>query len=148
MNKNSVISMFLLAAFTFLLAHNFIPHHHHVNVAESEHHEHHSHGHGHHHHHHDKDDHKKKQEEKSHDEKQHDTHFSLSDFVFIHSDLTNLYSKRKNTKTSYPTGLLAVDSEQSHYGLRIKEKPPLIRCKELIQPYFYCLSHRGPPSIS
>lgn len=148
MNKNSIISMFLLAAFTFLLAHNFIPHHHHVDVVESKHHEHHSHGHGHHHH-HDKDDadHKKNQKEKSHDEQEHDTHFSLTDFVFIHSELSNLYSKRKDSKSSFHTVLSAISSERSLYGLSIKEKPPLIRCKDITQPYFYSLSQRGPPSI-
>ena len=146
MNKNSFISIFLLLAFTFLLAHNFIPHHHHVDIVETDHR---SHEHGHaHHHHSDSSDHKKNQEKKSHEDKEHESHFSYTDLVFTHSDLTNIFSKRKDLKISHPTSLLENQSAFSFQQVSIKEKPPLIIYEDLSELYSYSLSHRGPPLIS
>lgn len=146
MNKKSFIAIFLLSAFTFLLAHNFIPHHHHVDVVETDHH---SHEHGHAHHHHSENStHKKNKEQKSHEDKEHDSHFSYSDLVFTHSELTNVFSKRKGLKKIQPTSLLECQTTSPFQQVSIKEKPPLILYKNLSGFYSYSLSHRGPPSIS
>lgn len=145
MNKKVIISFLLLFAFSFLLAHNFIPHHHHEDVSEKNHDKHH-------HHDSEKHHHKKEHDNKSekHDENLPIELFSHTSTLFIHSELS-ISINRQGSKNLQPKLNLIGKIESQYKQLKIPLAHKLsyfYLFDNSTQTYCYSNSHRGPPFLS
>lgn len=145
MDKKVIISFLLLFAFSFLLAHNFIPHHHHEDVSEINHDKHHHHDSVEHHH-------KKVHDNKceNHDENEPIGFYSHSNTLFLHSELS-IRANRKDSNNYHPTLKLIRKSEGYFKQLNIflaRKLSYFYLIDSSTQTYYYSDSHRGPPSLS
>lgn len=148
MDKKGLISIILLFSFSFLLAHNIIPHHHHEDVLEINRHEHHHHDSEKHHH---KKEHEKKSER--HDnENEPISFYSHGNFLFTHAETSEILTHRKNSKKlqAIPIVILFTTKENLYKQLKIPIESRLSYNynENLIQPSSCSYSYRGPPLIS
>jgi len=133
MSNKTFISTILFFAFSFLLAHNIIPHHHHDEVSDLSHHE----------HHHDNQGHQNKNDEPI-GLFSHLTHFiTTTEFQFTFS---NNYDFQK-------TQILKQFIENTDFVFRqlkipIKPKPPNYIFIPAKQSFYSTHSLRGPPVLS
>jgi len=134
MKKNNYISLILLFVFSFVLAHNIIPHHHHDEVAEIHNHE---------HHHHDT---------KAHDHNDDDDEplglFSHSAHILASTEfIRSSYKCIQKTQNIYQY-YVATDLVNKLQAIPIKRKPPNRTSIIPFHPFYKTHSLRGPPEFT